>query len=216
TKEEANDYRYFPDPDLQPICIDDEWRESIRKTLPELPDEKRARFISEYKLPTHDAEVLTADRNLAEYFEETVALFNEPKQVSNWVMGEVIRSLNEGSINVQDFSVSPSRLAEILELIRKGTVSGKIAKKVFDEMVQSGKSPGEIVEEQGLVQLSDESEITKLIDSVIASHPKEAEEYRGGKEKVFGFFVGQVMKASRGKANPGVVNGLLKKRLTSK
>jgi len=212
-KEEAHDYRYFPDPDLVPLVISDDWVEDVRLSLPELPEAKRNRYQAELRLPAYDAEVLTADRNLAEYFEICLAAGAPPKAAANWIMGEVTRGLNESGLGIAACPVSPGPLAELLALIDTGTISGKIAKTVFDEMWRTGKRPAAIVEEQGLVQVSDTGEIERIIDDIMAANAGQVEEYRGGKEKVFGFFVGQVMRASKGKANPAVVNELLLKML---
>ena len=213
-KEEAHDYRYFPDPDLVPVIVSDAWIDEVRATLPELPEAKFARFMSELGLPAYDAEVLVASRELAQYFEDVVALFNQPKTVSNWVMGEVTRALNDdGNRSITDCPVTPALLADLLKLIEKGTISGKIAKTVFDEMYKSGKNPEAIVQEKGLVQVSDTGAIEAMVDEVLQKNEGQVAEYRNGKETLFGFFVGQVMKASKGKANPGVVNELLLKKL---
>jgi len=213
SKEEAHDYRYFPDPDLVPLVIGDEWIERSRRELPELPEQRQHRFMAELGLPLYDAEVLTASRALADYFEAGVAAGGNAKAVGNWIMGEITRALNDGGTSIESCPVSPERLAELLKLIDNGTISGKIAKTVFDEMWTSGKTPQTIVEEQGLVQVSDSGAIEGIIDEIMAANAGQVEEYRGGKEKVFGFFVGQVMKASRGKANPSVVNELLLNKL---
>ncbi len=212
-KEEAHDYRYFPDPDLVPLVISSDWIEAVRASLPELPDAKRMRFQEELGLPEYDAEVLSASRDIADYFEACVALYPQAKPVANWVMGEVLRALNEDGRGFADCPVTPRLLAEMLKLVEKGTISGKIAKTVFEEMYKTGKEPAQIVEEKGLVQVSDTGAIEKIIDEVLAANPDNVEQYRGGKEKLFGFFVGQVMKASKGKANPALVNELLKKKL---
>ncbi len=212
-KEDAHDYRYFPDPDLVPLVISDDWVEDVRLSLPELPDAKRQRYVQELGLSAADAELLTAARELAEYYEAVLAAGAPAKPAANWVMGEVSRGLNDAGIAIDACPVAPALLAELLGLIDKGTISGKIAKTVFDEMWQSGKNPAAIVEEKGLVQVSDTGEIEKIIEGIIAANLGQVEEYRGGKEKVLGFFVGQVMKASRGKANPAVVNELLLKKL---
>jgi aspartyl-tRNA(Asn)/glutamyl-tRNA(Gln) amidotransferase subunit B len=208
-KEEAHDYRYFPDPDLVPLVIDESWVERTRAELPELPEQRRQRFMADFALPVYDAEVLTASRDLADYFEACVSLGASPKAVSNWVMGEITRSLNDSGMSIDACPIRPRLLVELLRLVDGGTISGKIAKSVFDEMWRSGKEPAVIVEEQGLVQVSDSGAIEAIIDEIIAANAGQVEEYRGGKEKVFGFFVGQVMKASKGKANPAVVNELL-------
>jgi aspartyl-tRNA(Asn)/glutamyl-tRNA(Gln) amidotransferase subunit B len=212
-KEEAHDYRYFPDPDLVPVIIDDAWIEEVRATLPELPEAKRSRFVAELGLPEYDAEVLAASQELAHYFEATVALFPQPKTVSNWVMGEVTRALNEDGKGIGESPVTPALLADLLKLIEKGTISVKIAKTVFDEMYKTGKEPGTIVAEKGLVQVSDTGAIEAIIDEVLQKEAGQLAEYRSGKDKLFGFFVGQVMRASKGKANPALVNELLLKKL---
>jgi len=212
-KEEAHDYRYFPDPDLLPLVIDEGWIEEIRSTLPELPDEKRARFIEAYGIPLYDAQVLTSSRPLADYFEACVEHFSKPKTVSNWVMGSILATLKAENKTIEESPVSPERLAELLRLVDSGVISGKIAKTVFDEMVSSGKPPEAIVQEKGLVQVTDADAITEVIEQVLSEHAKEVSDYRGGKTKLFGFFVGQVMKATRGKANPKMVNEILKKML---
>lgn len=212
-KEEAHDYRYFPDPDLVPLVIDESWVARIRQGMPELPEQRRLRFMTEFSLPDYDAEVLTASRSLADYYEAGVAAYGIPKTVANWVMGEITRALNDTGTDITTCPVSPQRLAELLALVDQGTISGKIAKTVFDAMWKSGKAPQAIVEEQGLVQVSDTGAIEGIIDAILAANTGQVDEYRGGKEKVFGFFVGQVMKASKGKANPAVVNELLLKKL---
>jgi aspartyl-tRNA(Asn)/glutamyl-tRNA(Gln) amidotransferase subunit B len=212
-KEEAHDYRYFPDPDLVPIIIDEAWISKVRASLPELPEAKRTRFAAEFGLPEYDAEVLAASRELAGYFEATVALFPQAKTVSNWVMGEVTRALNEDGKGIADSPVSPAQLADLLKLIEQGTISGKIAKTVFDEMYKTGKEPAAIVAEKGLVQVSDTGAIEAIIDEVLQKEAGQLAEYRSGKDKLFGFFVGQVMRASKGKANPALVNELLLKKL---
>jgi aspartyl-tRNA(Asn)/glutamyl-tRNA(Gln) amidotransferase subunit B len=212
-KEEAHDYRYFPDPDLVPLVIDSDWVHRAHKELPELPEHKRQRFITEFGVPEYDAEVLTASRSLSEYFEECVAFHRNAKAVSNWIMGEVTRSLNDSGKEIDQCPVTPRLLGELLKLIGSNTISGKIAKTVFDEMWRSGKEPKVIVEEQGLVQVSDSGAIEAIIDEIMAANQGQVAEYRGGKEKVFGFFVGQVMKASKGKANPVIVNELLLNKL---
>jgi aspartyl-tRNA(Asn)/glutamyl-tRNA(Gln) amidotransferase subunit B len=216
SKEEANDYRYFPDPDLLPMVIDSAWIDDIRASLPELPGAREKRFVEQYGLPEYDANVLTATKEVADYFEETVELAQatEPKKVSNWIMSEVLAVLGEKNIEITEFKVKPDRLAGLFELINKGTISGKIAKKVFDEMTKTEATAEEIVEKLGLVQISDEGALKTLVDKVIENNPKQVKEYRSGREKVFGYFVGQVMRQTRGKANPQVVNELLRKALS--
>jgi len=177
--------------------------------------EKRERFISEYGVPSYDAGVLTADRDLADYYEETVRLCGKPKIASNWVMGDFLAYLNEEKLEVTESPVTPRTLAELIEIIEDGTISGKIAKEVFEDMWKSEKDPREIVEEKGLVQITDTAELEKIVEEVLETNQKQLEQYRSGKEKLFGFFVGQTMKATRGKANPKIVNELLKKKLSS-
>ncbi|MRR58424.1 MAG: Asp-tRNA(Asn)/Glu-tRNA(Gln) amidotransferase GatCAB subunit B, partial [Deltaproteobacteria bacterium] len=213
SKEEAHDYRYFPDPDLVPLVVSQDWISDIRSTLPELPDAKRIRYTTELGLPEYDAEVLSSSRDIADYFDACVALYPQAKPVSNWVMGELLRALKEDNREIADCPVTPRLLTEMLKLVEKGTISGKIAKTVFDEMYKSGKEPARVVEEKGLVQVSDSGAIEQIIDGVLAANPDNVAEYRGGKDKLFGFFVGQVMKASKGKANPALVNELLLKKL---
>ena len=212
-KEEAHDYRYFPDPDLLPLVITDDWIAEITKALPELPDEKKARFETQYGLPAYDAELLTSTRELAEYFEDCVGFFPDAKQVSNWIMGSLLGLLNAREKDIEDSPISPQHLAELIALIKEGVISGKIAKTVFEEMAETGKAPKTIVEEKGLVQVSDVSAIEGIIDEVIAGNAAHVEQYRQGKTKVKGFFVGQVMKKTKGKANPGIVNQVLKEKL---
>jgi aspartyl-tRNA(Asn)/glutamyl-tRNA(Gln) amidotransferase subunit B len=213
SKEEAHDYRYFPDPDLVPLVISEEWVERSRHELPELPTQRQQRFMAELAMPASDAEVLTSSRSLADYFEAGVAAGGNAKAVGNWIMSEITRSLNDSGLLIEACPVTPAQLAGLLTLIDNGTISGKIAKTVFDEMWKSGKEPQAIVEEQGLLQVSDSGAIEAIIDEILAANAGQVAEYRGGKEKVFGFFVGQVMKASKGKANPTVVNDLLLNKL---
>ncbi len=213
SKEEAHDYRYFPDPDLVKIIVDDEWISKIREALPELPTAKRERFIKEYQIPAYDAGVLTADKALALYYEDVVRLCNKPKQASNWVMGDVLRFLNEEKRDIRQCPITAGSLAEMINLIEEGTISGKMAKDIIGDMYQTGRPPQDIIREKGLVQITDEGELTKTIAAIIDAHPGQLADYRGGKEKLFGFFVGQVMKATQGKANPQLVNSLLKKML---
>ncbi len=213
SKEEAHDYRYFPEPDLVPLCIDQEWIERERQDLPELPDTRRQRFTTHYGLPDYDAEVLTTSKALADYYEATVRLYNQPKVVSNWVMGDVMRELNRQHHSPQQASVTPMHLAELLRLIDEGVLSGKIAKTVFEEMYRTGKPATAIVEEQGLVQMTDSAALAGIITKILADNASQVADYRAGKQKVFGFFVGQTMKATQGKANPALVNELLRKLL---
>ena len=213
SKEEAHDYRYFPEPDLVPLSISGEWIEELRKTVPELPAARQKRFVSEYGLPEYDAGVLTTSKGLADYFESCMRLFNQPKTVSNWVMGELLAELNRSGTAVDRSPVSPERLVSLLKLVDNGTISLKVAREIFPELYASGKPPEQIVKEKGLTQVSDEGALEKIIDDVMAKNSAQVAQYRGGKEAVFGFFVGQVMKGSGGKANPGKVNELLKRKL---
>jgi aspartyl-tRNA(Asn)/glutamyl-tRNA(Gln) amidotransferase subunit B len=219
TKEEANDYRYFPDPDLLPLVLDEAFIEGVRTSLPELPDEKAARFSSQYGLSAYDAGVLTASRELAAYYEEVVrAVPREPKLAANWVMGELAAALNKEGVEINSVASSgklpAGRLAGLLKRIADQTISGKIAKEVFEAMWASGASADAIIEEKGLKQITDSSAIERAIEEVMAKNPGQLADYRAGKDKLFGFFVGQVMKATQGKANPAQLNELLKKKLS--
>lgn len=213
SKEEAHDYRYFPDPDLAPVVISPSWINEIREHLPELPDARRRRFLDEYDLPAYDAGVLIGSRELGDYFEECVRLYPRPKTVSNWVMGELLRMLNDTNSVIEETRVSPAQLAAMLELIDNGTISGKTAKEVFEEMFRTGKDAQEIVREKGLEQISDEAALAVVIEQVVSGHPGPVADYRSGKERALGFLVGQVMNLTRGKANPAVVNRLLRERM---
>jgi aspartyl-tRNA(Asn)/glutamyl-tRNA(Gln) amidotransferase subunit B len=213
-KEEAHDYRYFPDPDLVPLEVSEAWIEDIRGTLPELPAGKRKRFVNQYGIPEYDAGVLTASRSLADYYEECVRLFGEPKIVSNWIMGDLLRELKKDDREIEECPVPPKHLASMLKMIKDGAISGKIAKTVFEEMYRSGESPEKIVREKGLIQVTDVDEIQRIIHGVLEGNPKLVQDYQTGKEQLLGFFVGQVMKATRGKANPKLVNDLLRKSLS--
>ncbi|MEQ1794609.1 MAG: Asp-tRNA(Asn)/Glu-tRNA(Gln) amidotransferase subunit GatB [Nitrospira sp.] len=212
SKEEAHDYRYFPDPDLVPLKLDKEWIEGFRDSVPELPAARVSRFVRDYGLPEYDAGVLTVSKGIADYFEACVKLFSQPKTVSNWVMGELTRELNLSGIDVAASPVTPERLVELLQLVEKGTISLKVAREIFPELYRSGKSPEQIVQEKGLTQVSDEGALDKIIDDVLAKNPAQVAQLKEGKQQVLGFLVGQVMKASGGKANPGKVNELLKKK----
>lgn len=212
-KEEANDYRYFPDPDLVPVTVDEDWIGEVRKSLPELPEAKRERFVRQYALPLYDAQVLTSSRSLADYFEAAAQEFARPKLLSNWIMSELLRELNRNDREIEDCPVSPQNLAELMRLLDSGVISGKIAKAVFDEMFSSGKSARSIVDEKGLLQVSDEAQIESAIDQVLSENPKEVSQFRAGKDKLFGFFVGQVMRKTKGKANPQIVNDILRAKL---
>jgi aspartyl-tRNA(Asn)/glutamyl-tRNA(Gln) amidotransferase subunit B len=215
SKEEANDYRYFPDPDLLPVELDAAFIESVRATLPELPDQKAARFVAQYGLSVYDAGVLTASRELAAYYEEVVqAVPKEPKLAANWVMGELAAALNKDNVDVSCGKLPAGQLAGLLARISDQTISGKIAKEVFETMWADGSSADAVIEGKGLRQITDSGAIERVIDEVFAKNPGQLAEYRSGKDKLFGFFVGQVMKATGGKANPAQLNELLKKKLS--
>jgi aspartyl-tRNA(Asn)/glutamyl-tRNA(Gln) amidotransferase subunit B len=214
SKEEANDYRYFPDPDLLPLVIDDEMIEAVRSTLPELPDEKAARFVAEHGLSAYDAGVLTASREIADYYETVVkGLGGQHKLAANWVMGDLSGALNKDGLEVGQSRVAAPALAQLLARIGDNTISGKIAKEVFEAMWTEGKGADEIIDARGLRQITDTSAIEQAIDEVMAKNPQQLADYRSGKDKLFGFFVGQVMKATQGKANPAQLNELLKRKL---
>jgi len=214
SKEEANDYRYFPDPDLLPLAIDDATIEELRRTMPELPDEKAARFVREHGLSDYDAGVLTAGKELAQYYETVVArLASQSKLAANWVMGELSGALNKENLDVAQSRVSAEALAGLLARIVDDTISGKIAKEVFEAMWAEGRSADAVIDARGLRQITDTSAIERAIEEVMAKNPGQLAEYRSGKDKLFGFFVGQVMKATGGKANPAQLNALLKQKL---
>ncbi|MDO8494818.1 MAG: Asp-tRNA(Asn)/Glu-tRNA(Gln) amidotransferase subunit GatB [Deltaproteobacteria bacterium] len=216
SKEEAHDYRYFPDPDLLPLIVDKKWVETVAKSLPELAEEKAARFTQSFKIPEYDAKVLTAEKPLADYFEECVKLYDAPKKLSNWIMAELMRELKERDIDVTAIQMKPKQLAEMVQLIDEGTISGAIAKKVFMEVLDSGKDPEKIIEEKGWKQVSDTSAIEPIIDKILANNQENVERYKSGKTNVLGFFVGAVMKETKGQANPQIINELLKKKLDQK
>ncbi|MBM4138792.1 MAG: Asp-tRNA(Asn)/Glu-tRNA(Gln) amidotransferase subunit GatB [Nitrospira sp.] len=213
SKEEAHDYRYFPDPDLVPLKLERDWIEGFHAGLPELPAARISRFITDYGLPDYDAGVLTSSKALADYYECCVKLFNQPKTVSNWVMGELVRELNAAGVDASASLVSPERLVSLLHLVEKGTISLKVAREIFPEVYGSGKPPEQIVQEKGLTQVSDEGALEQVITKVLAKSPTQVAQFKDGKQQVLGFLVGQVMKASGGKANPGKVNELLKRKL---
>jgi aspartyl-tRNA(Asn)/glutamyl-tRNA(Gln) amidotransferase subunit B len=212
-KEEAHDYRYFPDPDLLPLIIDDDWIDSVQNSIPELPDEKKERFMEKYHLPAYDADFLTSSRELADYFEDCAKDFPNPKQVSNWIMGSLMALLNTQGKSIAESPISSKNLAQLLQLIDDKIISSKIAKTVFDEMAQTGSPPKKIVAAKGLVQVTDESTIKALVLKILQQCSTEVKDYKNGKTKLFGFFVGQVMKETKGKANPKIVNDVLKKVL---
>ena len=213
SKEEAHDYRYFPDPDLVDLHIDQAWKDRIRATIPELPDARKARYTTEYGLPAYDADVITTSKKLADLFEDSLKATSDAKAVSNWIMGDLLGYLNSNGLDVDQIQLTGQSLGEMIGLIEKGTISGKIAKNVFKSMVETGKSPAAIVEEQGLVQISDESALVAAVDTVIANNPQSVADYKAGNEKVVGFIVGQVMKETKGKANPGLVNKIIIEQL---
>jgi aspartyl-tRNA(Asn)/glutamyl-tRNA(Gln) amidotransferase subunit B len=213
SKEEAHDYRYFPDPDLVRLHIDADWKARVKASIPELPDARKARYMKEYGLSSYDADVLTGSMKLADFFEESLKHTIDAKASANWIMGELLGYLNANGLELDDVKITGQGLGEMIQLIEKGTISSKIAKTVFKGMVETGKSPQKIVEEQGLVQISDEGAILSIVDAVIAANPQSVEDFRNGKDKAIGFLVGQVMKETKGKANPGLVNKLLTDRL---
>ncbi|MGH7416519.1 MAG: Asp-tRNA(Asn)/Glu-tRNA(Gln) amidotransferase subunit GatB, partial [Candidatus Rokuibacteriota bacterium] len=212
-KEHAHDYRYFPDPDLPPLLVAPEWIEEVRTSLPELPAARRARFVTLYGLPDYDAGVLTASRDLADYFEAAAREGANPKATSNWVMTEVLRKLKETAADLAHAPVAPQGLAELIRLIEAGTISGRIAKDVFEKMWVSGEGPEAIVGREGLRQVSDEAAIEKAVAEVIARSPEQVARYRAGKTATLGWLVGQVMKQMQGRANPQLVNNLVKQAL---
>ncbi|QGT98830.1 Aspartyl-tRNA(Asn) amidotransferase subunit B [Candidatus Syntrophocurvum alkaliphilum] len=213
TKEDAEDYRYFPDPDLPPIKLNEAFINDIKENLPELPDEAQKRLVEKYNLPNYDASLLTMTPDVLTFFDECMKEYEDAKVVSNWMMGELTRLLNQNNIELSESKINPEHLINMLQLINKGTISGKMAKTVFEEMFNSGKDPEAIIKEKGLVQISDEETLLATIEEVINNNPKVLEDYKAGKEKAFGFFVGQVMKATKGQANPAIVNKLLKEKL---
>ena len=216
SKEDAHDYRYFPDPDLLPLVIDEDWIEKVRQTLPELPDARQERFMTAYGLSDYDAGLLTTGRELADYFEACLDLFNHPKQVSNWVTGPLLGLLNEQAKDISNTPISPEMLAELLQLIQEGTISTTIARTVFDEMASSGQPAQKIVADKGLVQVTDTGAIDAVVRKVLSRSEKEVTAYRNGKTKLMGFFVGQVMRETKGKANPKIVNDILREKLGGK
>jgi len=213
-KEEAHDYRYFPEPDLVPMTVDQTWIHDIQSSLPELPDKRRERFISAFEIPGQDADLMISEKSVADWFEEAVNLGGQPNDVSNWIKGDLMKLLNEEGKTFNECLLRPSGLVGMLKLIDNGTISGKIAKTVFEEIYRTGKDAEVVVREKGLVQITDSSAIEKAVDDIIAGNPKEVERYKAGEEKLIGFLVGQVMKTTKGKANPQMVNDLLKKRLS--
>jgi aspartyl-tRNA(Asn)/glutamyl-tRNA(Gln) amidotransferase subunit B len=213
SKEEAHDYRYFPEPDLMPVIVSESWKAEAKKKMPELPDLRRERFITEFSLPKYDADILTQSKPVADYFEEVIKYTKEYKTASNWVMGDVLKTLNELKIDITEFSISAENLGKLINLIGNGTISGKIAKEVFPDMLEGNKDPEIVIKEKNLVQISDTSAIEKIIDEILKANEKEVNEYLEGKEKVFGFFVGKTMRETKGKANPKIVNDILRSKL---
>jgi len=213
SKEEAHDYRYFPDPDLIPVEISDEWINRVKETQPELPDERKTRFIDELELPHYDAVILTSERELADFFEETLKLYANAKKLSNWLMTELLRELRDREQEIGQCQVSPAGLAKLLSLIEDATISGKIAKKVFQEMMETGKDPDTVVKEKNLIQMSDEGDLLKIVEEIVAANPDQVQQFKEGKTKVMGFFVGQLMQKTKGRANPKMANQLFAKEL---
>ncbi len=214
TKEYAHDYRYFPDPDLVPVVVGQEWLDEIRADMPELPNAKKKRFVEEYGIPAYDAGILATSRELADYYEAAVRAHPSPKPVSNWVMGDLMGALKDSKKDISESPVQPENLAALVKLIEDDTISGKIAKTVFEEMFATGGEPAGIVESKGLKQVTDEGALESAVDEVLAGYPKELEQYKSGKTKLLGFFMGQVMKATGGKANPQVVQEIIKEKLS--
>ena len=212
SKEYANDYRYFPEPDLLPITLEKDFVESVINDMPEMPNEKKERFVSKFSLSNYDADLLAADKDIANYFEEVVKISDSPKLSTNWIMGELSALLNNENLNIKDSKVSSDKLGQLILRIEDATISGKIAKDIFEKMWISGKEVDEIIQDEGLEQVTDDKQIEAMIDEVIKSNPEQLEQYRSGKDRLFGFFVGQVMQASKGKANPKQVNDILKSK----
>lgn len=214
TKEEANDYRYFPEPDLMPIRLSEEYIKNIKDTLPELPESRKKRYVEELGLPEYDAGIITSSKTLSDFFESATKSCGNAKAVSNWIMTDIIRIAREKGIEYNELPFTPEQFAKLITLIDKGTISGSIAKKVFEEMVETGKEPEKIVEEKGLVQISDEGAIKEVVDKIIAANPQSVEDYKNGKDRALGFLVGQCMKEMKGKGNPQILNKLILEYLT--
>ena len=213
SKEFANDYRYFPEPDLLPINLEKEFIEEVMATMPEMPTQKKIRFVSEFNLSEYDADLLAADKDLADFFEAVLKVSNSPKLSANWIMGELSAELNNENLSINDSKITSNQLGQLILRIEDGTISGKIAKEIFEKLWSSDKEVDEIIQGEGLEQVTDDKEIESMIDEVINNNPEQLEQYRSGKDRLFGFFVGQVMKASQGKANPKQVNDILRKKL---
>lgn len=216
SKEQAHDYRYFPEPDMIYLDVDDEWIEGIRKNLPELPFDKRARYINDFKLPEYDADMITSSKAMADFFEKCVELGGKPKDMSNWIMGEIMRTLKDKDMDIVDVKFTPGQLVELTQLVEKGTISGSIAKKVFKDMFESGDSPEKIVKDKGLVQVSDEGAIRDIVNKVLDDNEQSVQDFKNGKGRAMGFIIGQVMKASKGKANPQMVSKLVGEELNKR
>ena len=213
SKEFANDYRYFPEPDLLPVNLEKEFIEEVLATMPEMPNEKRERFVSEFSLSQYDADLLAADKDVADFFEEVTKVSNSPKLSANWIMGELSAELNNENLGIKESKVSSNKLGQLISRIEDGTISGKIAKDIFEKIWTNGNEVDDIIKEEGLEQVTDDKEIESMIDEVIENNPGQLQQYRSGKDRLFGFFAGQVMKASQGKANPKQVNDILKTKL---
>jgi aspartyl-tRNA(Asn)/glutamyl-tRNA(Gln) amidotransferase subunit B len=213
SKEFANDYRYFPEPDLLPINLEKEFIEEVMATMPEMPTQKKIRFVSEFNLSEYDADLLAADKDLANFFEAVVKVSNSPKLSANWIMGELSAELNNENLSINESKITSNQLGQLILRIEDGTISGKIAKEIFEKLWSSDNEVDEIIQGEGLEQVTDDKEIESMIDKVINNNPEQLEQYRSGKDRLFGFFVGQVMKASQGKANPKQVNDILRKKL---
>ena len=215
SKEDAHDYRYFPDPDLLPLLLEDSWLENVKQSLPELPDAKKARFIAEYQLTPYDADILTSMKKLSEFFEACLKNYKQPKKVAAWVINEYMRLIKADENLIATTLLKPEHVAETLNLVEQGSISGSASKTVLAKIFETGLSPKEVIEKEGLAQVSDDSALEAEIDKIIAANPKEVERFKGGNDKLLGFFVGQVMKATQGRANPGKLNELVKKKLTT-
>src|ERR1035437_10084468 len=214
SKEEAHDYRYFPEPDLFPVLVNSNWKNELATLLPELPHQRKNRFISSFKLPEYDAKILTQSRDIADYYEKVIDMTDDFKSASNWIMGDVLKVINENKIDIKEFRISANNLAELINIINDNTISGKIAKEIFPEMLKENKTPLEIVKSKNLLQITDTTAISKVIENVLSNFPNEVGEFLNGKEKVFGFFIGKIMKETQGKANPKIVNELLREKIS--
>ncbi|HMO19159.1 MAG TPA: Asp-tRNA(Asn)/Glu-tRNA(Gln) amidotransferase subunit GatB [Oligoflexia bacterium] len=214
SKEQAADYRYFPDPDLPPLIVDTEWISTVKESLPELPDQVLSRFIDSYKLDPYLAEILTEEKYIARYFDQAVSIHDNTTSIANWITTELFGRLNKEGLTMMDSPISPENLAELVKFIDDGTISGKIAKTIFDDMFSSGSSPDSVIESRGLKQISDPSIIEETVSRILSQNPSQVEQFKAGKDKMFGFFVGQVMKETGGRANPEIVNDIIRKKLS--